>query len=179
MNGSVRLVRFGRQVAVLGAAVAVLLGTSACSGSVPKDRVASSIADLLKQKGLKVDNDVVTCPADLKAEVGQSTRCEFVTDGQPVDVVAKVSSVQGDTANYDITTEARPVLKSVLEKTVGTQVGQKAGVPIDKTECAGDLPPQVGQSTTCTVSGGGETVKLKVSVTTVDGGQVNFSIDPA
>ena len=42
-----------------------------------------------------------------------------------------------------------------------------------------DLQPEVGQSTTCTVSGVGETINLKVTVTEVSGGQVNYSFEQA
>ena len=50
---------------------------------------------------------------------------------------------------------------------------------IDSTSCLGDLPPQVGKSVDCMVSGAGETAGFTVTVTSVDGGQVNFSVAQA
>jgi hypothetical protein len=173
------LLRLPRLLAVSAAIGLALVGVAGCSGSVPKDQLATTINEQLVQQGVQPDGGTVNCPEDLAAEVGKSVRCSITTGGQPVDVVAKVTSVEGSTARYDITTEARPVLKSVLEAEVGKQVGQQAGTAIDKTECTGDLPPQVGQSVTCTVSAGAESLDLKVAVTSVDGGRVNFSIEQA
>lgn len=167
----------GRTAAVAVTAATLALGVAGCSSTVAKDDVAASIKTKLDEQ--KVGAGAVTCPADLTAEVGQSVRCEFQVDGQPVDAVATVRSVDGSTANYDITTEARPVAKSVLEKKVGDQVGQKAGVTVDSTVCTGDLPPTVGQSVTCSLTAGAEKVDVKVAVTGVDGGLINYSIDTA
>lgn len=172
-----RLTRFGRSVATAGAVAAMTVGLAGCSGSVPKDDVAKSIK-------VEVDKQnpgagPVTCPADLKAEVGQSVRCAFEVDGQPVDAVATVTSIQGSTANYDIKAEARPVSKTLLERKIGEQVSQQAGVPVDSTECSGDLQPKKGESVTCTVKGAGETLPLKVEVTSVEGGLINYSANPA
>lgn len=172
----IELLRRTRLLAVSGTIGLALVGVAGCAGSVPKDQLATTINDTLVKQGVQPDNGAVTCPEDLAAEVGKSVRCSITTGGQPVDVVAKVTSVEGSTARYDITTEARPVTKPVLEAEVGKQVGQQAGVTIDRTDCSGDLQPQVGQSVTCTVTAGAETLDLTVAVTSVDGGRVNFSI---
>lgn len=171
--------RAGRMLAIVGAVGALALGAAGCSGAVAKDQVAAAVMGELQKKNITIDNNTVTCPEDLKAEVGQTARCTFTTDGQPVDVVAKVSSVSGSTVNYEISTEARPVAKAVLEKEVAKQVGQQSGATIDSTTCKGDLAPQVGQSVECTVTGGGETLDVKATVSKVDGGLVNFVIEAA
>ncbi|MHA6792761.1 DUF4333 domain-containing protein [Pseudonocardia bannensis] len=167
--------RIGRVVAAAGAAAALLFGLAGCSASVPKEDVASSISSELGKQGIQAQN--VTCPQDLNAEVGRSVRCEFQVDGQPVDAVATVSSLEGDTAKFDITTEARPVAKAVLEREVGKQVEQIAQATPETVSCAGDLPAEVGKTTPCTVTAQGEALDLTVTVTEVDGGRVNFSIE--
>ncbi len=167
----------GRAVAAAATAAALMLALAACGSVLPKDQVASTIGTELGKQGIQAEN--VTCPEDLQAEVGKSLRCEFTTGGQPVDVVATVTSIQGDTANYDIKTEARPIAKALLAKKVGEQVGQQAGVTVDSTDCAGDLQPKVGESTKCTVKAGAEVVDFEVTVTAVDGGQINYSINTA
>jgi hypothetical protein len=172
MNTSVRRARALALVTLSGA---VLAGLAGCSSSVPADQVGSTIVTQLKGQGVTVDGDAVSCPADLQAEVGQTVRCGFTAGGQPVDAVAKVSSVDGGTVNFDISTEAKPVPKAVLEKTVTEQL-VKGNVPAERTTCAGDLAPQVGQSQTCTATGGGGDILLTTTVTEVRGGLVNFSI---
>jgi hypothetical protein len=166
-----------RAIAATGLAVAVAAGVSACSSTVPKDDVAKTIGGKLTEQGITASG--VTCPDDLEAEVGKTVRCEFTVEGQPVDAVAKVTSIQGDQANFDITTEARPVAKALLEKKVSDQVTQQAGVAVESAECAGDLAPQVDASTTCKVTGGGESLDLDVTVTSVDGGAVNYQLQEA
>jgi hypothetical protein len=166
----------GRIVMAALAAVVVVLGLAACSGAVPKDDVATSISGKLAEQNIQAQS--VTCPADLKAEVGASVRCEFLVDGQPVDAVATVSSVDGSTAHFDITTEARPIPKALLERKLTDEVGKQAGVAIESTVCTGDLQPQVGQQVGCTVSAQGESLDLDVIVTAVYGGQVDYSWMP-
>ena len=87
----------GRIVTTLVVVAAIALGTGACSSVVPKDDVASAVSSELQKKGVTIDA-AVTCPGDLEAEVGKSIRCEFTSEGQPVDAVASVTSVEGDRA---------------------------------------------------------------------------------
>lgn len=165
------------RVLLLAALSGVPLACAAgCSSSVPADQVGSTIVTQLKGQGVTVDGDRVSCPGDMAAEVGQTVRCGFTAGGQPVDAVARVSSVDGGTVNFDISTEAKPVPKTVLEKAVTEQIA-KAGVPAERTTCAGDLAPQIGQRQTCTTSGGNADILLTTTVTEVRGGLVNFSIE--
>ena len=168
-------VRRARALTLLTLSGAVLAGLAGCSSSVPADQVGSRIVTQLNGLGVTVDGDAVTCPGDLQAEVGQTVRCGFTAGGQPVDAVATVSSVDGGRVNFDISTEAKPVPKAVLEKAVTGQL-VKGNVPTERTTCQGDLQPQVGQTQTCTASGGGGDILLTTTVTGVRGGLVNFSI---
>ena len=45
-------------------------------------------------------------------------RCTFTVGGQPVDAVATISAVDRETVTYDVHTEARPVMRAVLERSV-------------------------------------------------------------
>lgn len=159
-----------------GAAFAVVVGLAGCSSTVAQADVEASIKT-------KVDEVIsgagpVMCPEGLAAEVGATLRCEFAVEGQPVDAIATVTSIEGDTANYDITTEARPVAKALLDQKVVEQLGSQTGVAIESSDCAGDLPPEVGGSVVCTLTAEGETADFAVTVTAVDGGLINYSIEP-
>jgi hypothetical protein len=168
--------RFGRTVPVTGAALAMAAGLAGCASTVEQADVEASIKT-------KVDEQIVgagpvTCPEDLAAEVGATLRCEFAVDGQPVDAIATVTSVDGSTANYSITTEARPIAKALLEETVGEQIGAANGIVVESTLCPGDLPPEIGGSVVCTLTAEGESADFTVAVTAVDGGLINYSIEP-
>jgi Domain of unknown function (DUF4333) len=175
MGRLVTLVRSGTLIVITAG---LALGSTACSSFVPKDDVASVVGSELQKQGVTIDAGV-TCPEDLEAEVGRSIRCEFTSDGQPVDAVASVTSVQDGKANFDIVTEARPIPQALLAQQIGDQIGQDAGVVLDSSTCAGDLQPRVAESVICTLTGGGETADFKVTVTAVDGGAINYSIEPA
>ena len=165
-----------RGIAATGMAGALLLGTMACSaGAVEREDVATTAASALREQGAQVEN--MTCPSDLQAAVGQSLRCEFTSGGQPVDAVVTVRSIEGNTARYDVHTEARPVAKTLLARKVGELISQEAGVAVDTSDCAGDLQPRPGQSVSCDVSADGETAAFTVTVTSIDGGLVNFAIE--
>lgn len=168
--------RFGRAVLVAGAALTMVGGLAGCSSTVAQADVEASVKE-------KVDEAVtgagpVTCPDDLAAEVGATLRCEVTVDGQPVDVVASVTSIEGDVVNYDITPEARPVAKALLGEQVGEQIGAQLGVVIESTDCAGDLPAEVGGSVVCTLTAEGESADYNATVTAVDGGLISYDIVP-
>lgn len=167
----------GRTVAMAAAAAALALGTAGCSSSVPKADVETTIQTEL---GKQIPNiGAVTCPGDLEAKVGQTVRCEFVVAGQPVDAVATVTSVEGSRANFDIKTEARPVSKTLLETKVKELVEPQLGVPIDSLTCDGDLAATTGATQACSVAAAGENLPLKVEVTSIEGGLINFTVSEA
>jgi hypothetical protein len=166
---------FARTLAPAAGAAVLFLGVAACGASLPAGQVGSTIVTQLKQQGVVVDDDRVTCPRDVPVEVGRTVRCGFTAGGQPVDAVARVSSVDGSRVNFDVSTEAKPVPRALLERTVTEQLA-KGKVPAQRTTCRGDLEPEVGRTQTCTASGGGPDILLTTTVTGVRGGLVNFSI---
>jgi Domain of unknown function (DUF4333) len=164
-----------RGLAVVMMAAALLFGAIACSSVVDKDEVATTAASALREQGVQVEN--MTCPEDLEAVVGKNTRCEFTTGGQPVDAVIAVTSVEGSTARYDVRTEARPVASALLGEKVAQFLLEQADIAVDSSTCAGDLQPRVGSSVSCDVTAGAESAEFAVTVTSVDGGLINFSIE--
>lgn len=100
---------------VTAAAATVLL--AGCSGSIDvsastpklaKDKLADTVAEKLAETTGQPKPDV-TCPEDLKGEVGTSTRCTLTAgDGSTLGVTVTVSSVEGSQINFDIKADDKP-----------------------------------------------------------------------
>jgi hypothetical protein len=155
--------------------LASLLG-GCSSAELDDDDVVTTLRTELGRHGVQADD--LRCPNDLRAEVGASVRCTFTVGGQPVDAVAKILAVDAGTVTYDVHTEARPVMKDVLERSVA-QMLQQAGVPAGTASCVDDLPPQVGATVGCTLSGPEGDSRWTVRTTSVDGGKIDYSIEQA
>jgi hypothetical protein len=169
--------RTGPSLRRTSAAVLMASALGGCSGAeLDDDDLVATLRAELARHGVQADD--LRCPSGLRAEVGESVRCAFTVGGQPVDAVARISAVDGETVTYDVHTEARPVMKEVLERSVAEKLGQ-AGVPAGSASCAGDLPAQVGAAVGCTLSGPEGESSWTVRTTSVDGGKIDYSIEQA
>jgi hypothetical protein len=87
----------------------VLLLAAACgTPTVTKDDVAKAAEDSLEQQvGQRPD---VSCPKDLEAKVGATTRCTLTADGLDgtYGVTVKVTKVEDDKASFDVQVDAEP-----------------------------------------------------------------------
>lgn len=72
---------------------------------------------------------------------------------------------------------------SVPADEVETQITEKltelVGQEPEDVSCPEDLPAEEGAEMTCVLSAGGESIDVMVTVTSVDGGDVNFDIEVA
>lgn len=149
-----------------------------CSGSdaLSAERVSEPLAARLADAGLLADPDSLSCDGD--AVVGKSLECTFTANGQPVALTAKVGAVDGDKVEFDLTATAQPVAADVLADNVKTAVGQQVGAVLDDAACEAELAAEVEATTTCTVTAGEQTRDFLVTVTTIDGGRVDYRLDP-
>lgn len=63
-----------------------------------------------------------------------------------------------------------------VEQQVSDALAETVGQTPDSVDCPGDLPAEVGAEMRCTLTAGGESIGLTVTVTEVDGNEVNFDI---
>ncbi|MEU6133543.1 DUF4333 domain-containing protein [Nocardioides sp. NPDC047086] len=63
-----------------------------------------------------------------------------------------------------------------LEKNVTDQLEKMAGQRPDKVDCPGDLKAEVGSEIRCTLTAGGDTLGLTVTVTSVEGTDAKYEI---
>ena len=91
-----------RRPLLLVAVPALGLGLTACSSSIEQDELERQVSSTIEsQFGGAAD---VSCPGDLEAEGDASTECT-ATDpdsGEEIALQITVTSVEGDTANFDI-----------------------------------------------------------------------------
>jgi hypothetical protein len=93
---------------LLVASPLLALGLAACGSSLAAEDVAEGAEDALEAEvGARPD---VSCPEDLEAEVGAETRCTLSVagDDEEYGVTVTVTSVEGDTANFDIEVDEEP-----------------------------------------------------------------------
>jgi Domain of unknown function (DUF4333) len=88
----------------------VLIDTTACISSprtITKSAVESQISQRMTDAaGNKPES--VSCPDDLKPKVGANLDCEMKINGQTYGVKVTVTSIEGDSANFDIERSEQP-----------------------------------------------------------------------
>lgn len=98
-----------RRLSLLVVPALLAVGVSGCgSQSVPAKNVATSAEDALqKQVGQRPD---ISCPHDLEAKVGATTRCTLTADGLDgtYGVTVRVNSVKDGKANFDVQVDDHP-----------------------------------------------------------------------
>lgn len=180
-----------RRIAVTaGAMVAVGFGLAGCSTFAPADPVE---AQIVSQLGA----DTADCPTDLDSEVGASITCAATGGGETFDVAVTVTSVAGDTINFDLARVGAPaappappdepaamqvdagaVVGADVAAAVSAQLTTRTGVTPDKLSCP-DLPADVGASIRCELVAGSDTLGMTVTTTSVAGDEVlfDFAVD--
>jgi hypothetical protein len=74
--------------------------------TVSKNDVAKSISDQLTQQFGRTPD--VTCPDDLKGDVGATTRCQLTDQGTTYGVTVTVNSVDGGDVKYSFKVDDQP-----------------------------------------------------------------------
>jgi hypothetical protein len=85
-----------------------LLSLTACGAKeVPKEEVEKqAMAVLTKTVGKEAPQ--ITCPGNLKAEVGTVMVCGMPLEGKTYDVNIKVTEVEGGNAKFDVAVADKP-----------------------------------------------------------------------
>jgi hypothetical protein len=186
-----------RRAATVGSLVLALVVTLAGCGKVATN---DSVEEQIKAQ---LGTDTADCPSDLQGEVGKSIVCKATHAGETFDVKVTVTSVEGDTINFDIervassptgapgpATPAPPaagtgadVASAAPSSTVdGKNVAQSVfdqlaanGKQVNEVSCP-DLAASVGASERCRLKSGTQTYGVTVTVTSVQGTDVKFDI---
>ena len=74
--------------------------------TVNKDDVAKQISDQLTQQFGRIPD--VTCPDNLKGDLGATTRCQLQDQGSTYGVTVTVTSVEGGDVKYNFKVDDQP-----------------------------------------------------------------------
>ena len=100
-----------RTLAATVASALAAVAPAACStggpATVDAGRVETEISTALTAE-VGFPPDEVSCPDDLEAEPGATTRCEVTVDGASLGARVEVTSVEGDVAEFDIQVDEEP-----------------------------------------------------------------------
>jgi hypothetical protein len=97
-----------RRMRLLVATPLLALGLAGCSSSLAANDVEEGAEDALEEQiGARPD---ISCPEDLEAKVGAETRCTLTAGDDPTEygVTVTVTSVDGDTVNFDVEVDGEP-----------------------------------------------------------------------
>ena len=155
----------------------LLIGTAGCS-SGPKAVSRSDVESQISQKmtdaaGNKPDS--VSCPGPLNATVGAQLNCSMKIKDTTYGVNVTVTSVEGDTAKFDM---VETVDKNEVASVISDQEAQQMGHKPDSVTCSDNLKGVVGATVKCQLVDQGQTTPLTVTATSVEGGVVNFTATP-
>jgi hypothetical protein len=163
-----------RMILVSGAMAGLIVGMAGCSSGpkvVSKGDVANQITSKMTDaSGNKPDS--VSCPDDLKAQVGAQLNCEMKVKGQTFNVNVTVSSVKGDQANFDM---VETVDKNQVASQISDQLAEQVGRKPDSVACPDNLKGTEGATLRCELTDQGQAYGVTVTVTGVQGGAVNFN----
>jgi Domain of unknown function (DUF4333) len=155
----------------------LVIGTAGCS-SGPKTVSKSDVESQISQKmtdaaGNKPDS--VSCPGALNATVGSQLNCSMKIKDKTYGVNVAVTSVEGDTAKFDM---VETVDKNEVAGDITDQATQQLGHKPDSVTCSDNLKGVVGATLKCQLVDQGQTTPLTVTVTSIEGGVVNFNWAP-
>ncbi|MDT5010987.1 MAG: hypothetical protein QOH57_2604 [Mycobacterium sp.] len=164
--------------AMAGLLAGLLLGSSGCSfhasvggsDTVKKDDVVNAITKAMTDSSGKKP-DSVSCPDELKFEVGATATCQIKVGDEPYKVVVTVNKIDGDQANF---TMVRAVPKDEVVKTVSNQMTDAEGNKPESVTCPGDLDVKAGATLTCQMQIKGKPFEVVVTITSVD--PVNYEM---
>ena len=93
--------------AVLAVSLGALVGACGGEDAVDRGELETQVQEKLTETVGQQAPEAV-CPDDLKAEKGATTRCHMdFPEGKRLGITVKVSSVDGDTAKFDIAADEK------------------------------------------------------------------------
>lgn len=165
-----------RGIGVAALCFAALI-TAGCGTTLAKSELADEIS---KQMAAQLDRKPksVTCPSDLKGEVGQTTDCTFEEDGETLSVKVTVTKVEGSAVLFDINPEPpKKIGTDELADAVSSQIEKDAGFTPESVDCPDEVDRKKDEMTRCAYTSDGIAYPVNVTITDVDGADFTVGVD--
>jgi hypothetical protein len=140
---------------------------------IGKDQVQQLISTKMADPSSGSKPESVTCPGDLTGRVGAELNCEMKIKSTTYNVNVTVSSINGSEITPDI---VEAVDKNQVANTISQKLSEQVGRKPDSVTCPSNLKGAVGTTLRCQLTDGNQNYGVTVTVTAVDGADVNFNI---
>ena len=142
--------------------------------ALSEEQLAAAVARLVVDAGGQPPSQV-TCLSGLLGRIGEVSQCDVTSAGITLRRTAEVVSVDGLMMNFDLV----PVLtKAEVEGSLLDELARHLGSRPEKATCSGDLEGKPGNTVDCTVVAGPESAAFVLTVTSVDGTNIDYSYAP-
>jgi hypothetical protein len=117
----------------------------------------------------------VTCRSGLVGQMGETSLCDVTAAGVTLRRTAEVTSVDGLMMNFDLV----PILtKAEVEGSFLDELARHLTKRPDSATCSGNLEGKPGNTVDCAVVAGPESAAFTLTVTNVDGTNIDYSYAP-
>ncbi|WP_270714493.1 DUF4333 domain-containing protein [Mycolicibacterium sp. BiH015] len=142
--------------------------------ALSRQQLERAVVRLVEEAGGPPASEVA-CQDGLLGVMGESAQCDVTTSMATLQRTAEVTSVDGLMMNFDLV----PILtKSEVESSLLGDLTRHLGRRPDSASCSGNLEGKPGNTVDCAVTAGPESAAFIVTVTTVDGANIDFSYAP-
>ena len=142
--------------------------------ALSKEQLEKSVSTLVGQKQ-GVPANSVKCESGLEGNAGTEAFCWVEAGGITIRRTVEVKRVDGLLMNYDLI----PIrTKAEIEGSLLDRLEQERGQRPDSAACTDNLEGKPGNSVDCLVIAGGQSQTFAVTVTTVDGDNLDFGHEP-
>jgi Domain of unknown function (DUF4333) len=142
--------------------------------AISKEQLEKAVSQLVTEAaGVRVD--AVSCESGLHGNLGAVGHCDVDAGGVKLRRTVEVSNVEGLMMNFDVV----PMLtKAEVERSLLNELESHAGQRPDFAECSGNLEGKPGNTVDCTIVAGADTTGFTLTVTTVEGSNINYRYEP-
>jgi Domain of unknown function (DUF4333) len=142
--------------------------------ALSREQLQKAVARLVADAG-GPPASTVTCLSGLLGQIGEVSQCDVTTSGITLRRTAEVTSVDGLMMNFDLV----PILtKAEVEGSLLNELSRHLEKRPDSATCSGNLEGRPGNTVDCAVTAGPERAAFIVTVTKVDGTNIDYSYAP-
>jgi hypothetical protein len=142
--------------------------------AVSQSQLEKSVLGLVGQGALgKVDS--VSCESGLAGTTDAVAYCSVTSEGNTVRRLVEVTKIDGLELDYTV---APVLLKAEVESGLLDQLQQQLGQRPDAASCTDNLQGKTGATVDCVVTSGDQTQPFTLTVTAVQGSDINFHYQP-